>query len=79
MIYNNEKNIIQCAAINMPWMANIQKEQLKDVAAITGATLVDNEYGLGLEDVQLKHFGSAKVIQCDPEFTHIVGGSYTEE
>jgi hypothetical protein len=33
----------------MPWMANIQKEQLKDIAAMTGATLVDNEYGLTID------------------------------
>jgi chaperonin GroEL len=49
MVYNNEKGIVQCAAINMPWMANIQKEQLKDIAAMTGATLIDNEFGLTID------------------------------
>lgn len=46
---------------------------------MTGATLVDNEYGLKLQDVEFKHFGSAKMIKVDPEFTHIVGGNYTQE
>jgi len=32
-------------------MADIQKEILKDIAVITGATLIDNEYGLKIEDV----------------------------
>lgn len=59
MVYNNQKNIIQCCAINVPWMADIQKEMLKDIATMVGATLVDNEFGLKLEDVELKHFGSA--------------------
>lgn len=44
---------------------------------MTGATLIDNEFGLRLEDVELKHFGSAKMIKVDPEFTHIVGGNFT--
>ena len=30
---------------------------------MTGATLIDNEYGLKLENVELKHFGSAKMIK----------------
>jgi len=79
MIYNNEKDIVKCCAINQPWMADIHKEMLKDTAVMVGATLVDNEFGLKVEDVQLKHFGSAKVIKSDAEFTHIVGGNHTEE
>ena len=46
---------------------------------MTGATLIDNEYGLKLENVEFKHFGSAKMIKADPEFTHIVGGNFTQE
>ena len=60
-------------------MADIQKEMLKDIAVMTGATLVDNQYGLKIADVQLKHFGSAKVIKTDAEFTHIVGGNFSDE
>lgn len=49
----------------MPWSAGIQKEILKDIAVMTGATLVDNEFGLKIEDVKLEHFGSAKTIRVD--------------
>ena len=51
MIYNNQKDIIKCCAINLPWMADIQKELIKDIAVMVGATLVDNEYGLHLDQV----------------------------
>ncbi len=56
-------------------MANIQKEILKDIALATGATVIDNEYGIKLSDVKLEHFGSAKKISVDMNITHIIGGS----
>ena len=65
MIYNNQKDIIQSCAVNVPWSAGIQKEILKDIAVMTGATLVDNEFDLKIEDVKLEHFGSAKTIRVD--------------
>ena len=74
MVYNNSKEIIKCCAVNVPWMANMQKEMLTDIAVATGATLVDNEYGIKLQDVTLEHFGSAKKIVVDMNQTHIVGG-----
>ena len=48
MVYNNSKDIIKCCAVNVPWMANIQKDMLRDIAIATGATLIDNEYGIKL-------------------------------
>jgi chaperonin GroEL len=60
-------------------MADIQKEIIKDIATMVGATVIDNEFGLRLEDVQLKHFGSAKLIKTDQDFTHIVGGAFEKE
>ena len=76
MIYNNSKDILQCCAVNVPWSAGIQKEQLKDIAVMTGATLIDGDVNLMLEDVELKHLGSAKRVQIDATFTHIVGGNF---
>jgi chaperonin GroEL len=79
MVYNNSKDIIKCCAVNMPWMANMQKEMLTDIAIATGATLIDNEYELKLDQIKLEHFGSAKKIAVDMNITHIVGGSGTEQ
>jgi hypothetical protein len=31
-----------------------------------------------MEDVKLHHFGGAKNVTVDPEFTRIVGGNFTE-
>lgn len=76
MIYNNSKDILQCCAVNIPWSAGMQKESLKDIAVMTGATLIDDEHNLRLADVELKHLGSAKKVQIDASFTNIVGGNF---
>ena len=46
---------------------------------MTGATLIDDDMDLKLEDLELKHFGSAKNVKVDPTFTHIVGGDFRKE
>lgn len=79
MLYNNQKDILSCCAINIPWLAGLQKEVLKDIATMTGATLIDNEFILKLENVEMKHFGTAKLINVDETFTHIVGGGFKQE
>ncbi len=75
MVYNNSKDIVKCCAVNLPWMGNVQKDILKDIALATGATLIDNEYQITMDKVKLEHFGSAKKIAVDMNMTHIVGGS----
>lgn len=51
MIYNNNKGIVECCAVNVPWMAGIEKEMLLDIASQTGATVIDNEHDIKLQDV----------------------------
>ena len=53
MVYNNKKGDITSCAINIPYLVGLEKEILKDIAVLTGATLLDNEYSLMLKDVTL--------------------------
>jgi len=73
MIYNSKKGIIKCAAVNIPWAAGLEQDSLKDIAVITGATVVDNEHVLRLEDVELEHFGTAKLIKVSMDETIVDG------
>ena len=65
MVYNCKKGIVQCAAVNMPWTGGVEKENLKDIAALTGATVIDNEHVIKMQDVQLHHLGRAKFIKIN--------------
>jgi len=46
LVYNAKKGIVKCCAVNIPWAAGVELEQLRDIAAMTGATVVDNEHML---------------------------------
>lgn len=59
MVYNNKSGSLKTAAVNIPWSGGMETETLKDIAAMTGATVVDNQHYLELKDVELEHFGSA--------------------
>lgn len=74
MVYNNMKGIMQSAAVNIPWAGGVERDNLEDVAALTGATLVDNEHKLLLSEVGLEHFGRAKHIKVTETETSIVDG-----
>lgn len=75
LVYNNIKGIVSCAAVNIPWAGGVELEQLKDIAVMTGATIVDNEHMLTLPQVRMEHFGTAKFTKINEYETSIVGGS----
>lgn len=74
MVYNSKKGIIQCAAVNMPWTGGVELENLKDLAILTGAAVVDNEHMLTTKQIRLEHLGSAGFIKMTEYETTIVDG-----
>jgi len=59
-VMNREKNlnVFVCRAPGNVF----RKDILGDVAALTGATLISDENGIKLENVEVSHFGSAKKV-----------------
>jgi chaperonin GroEL len=74
MVYNSKKNIVKCCAVNIPWAAGIELENLRDIAAMTGATVVDNLHMLSVRQVRMEHFGKANYIKINEHETSIVDG-----
>jgi chaperonin GroEL len=75
MVFNNRKGIVKSVGVNIPWTGGLELENLKDIAALTGATFVDNEHVLRIEEVELKHFGRAQHIKVTEYDTSIVDGA----
>ena len=52
-----------------------RKEMLKDIATLTGGTVISEELGMTLEAAELEHLGTAKRVSIDKENTTIVDGA----
>ena len=79
LVYNNKKGIVSCAAVNIPWAGGVEQDNLKDIAVMTGATIVDNEHMLTLPQVRMEHFGRARFTKVNEFDTSIVGGGGSPE
>jgi chaperonin GroEL len=52
---------------------------LKDIAILTGGTVISEELGLKLENVEISHLGRARKVVADKEKTTIIEGKGSEE
>ena len=74
MILNRLRGTFTCVAVKAPGFGDRRKEMLKDIAILTGATVVTDELGYKLEDTTIDMLGSARQINVDKENTTIVDG-----
>jgi len=75
LVVNRIRGTIQVAAVKAPGFGDRRKEMLKDIAILTGATVVSEELGMSLETSGIEVLGSAKRVTIDKENTTIVDGS----
>ena len=74
MILNRLRGTFTCVAVKAPGFGDRRKEMLKDIAILTGATVVTDELGYKLEDTTIDMLGRARQINVDKENTTIVDG-----
>jgi chaperonin GroEL len=61
MVMNHKKGVVQSCAVNVPGMHNWKLEYMKDIAAISGATIVDEAAGMTFQgSFNAEWFGSVK-------------------
>jgi chaperonin GroEL len=75
LVVNKLRGALRVCAIKAPGFGNRRKDQLLDLAALTGAQAVMEELGLRLENITLEHLGHAKSIVIDKEHTLIIEGA----
>ncbi len=75
LVVNKLKGIFNATVIKAPLFGDRRKEALKDIAIVTGATLISADIGRKLESVKLEELGSAKRIIVGKDETTIVGGN----
>ena len=79
LVVNNLRGILKTTAVKAPGFGDRRKAMLEDIAILTGGTVIAEELGLKLENVQLKDLGRAKRIEIGKENTTIIDGAGKEE
>jgi len=74
LVLNRLKGVLNIAAVKAPGFGDRKKEMLKDIAILTGGTLITDELGLSLEKATLEQLGQAARIVVDKDNTTIVDG-----
>ena len=75
LVVNNMRGILKVAAVKAPGFGDRRKEMLKDIATLTGGTVISEDVGMSLEKVTLDDLGSAKKVQINKEDTTIIDGA----
>ncbi|WP_373029019.1 chaperonin GroEL [Sulfurovum sp.] len=74
LVLNRLKGVLNIVAVKAPGFGDRKKEMLKDIAILTGATLITEELGLTLEKATLAELGHAARVVIDKDNTVIVDG-----
>ena len=75
LVVNKLRGTFNCVAVKAPGFGDRRKEMLRDIAILTGGTVISEETGLELKDAKLEMLGHAKQIKVDKENTTIVEGA----
>jgi len=79
LVVNKLRGTFTTVAVKAPGFGDRRKEMLKDIATLTGATVVSEELGLKLDKVTPELLGQAKTVKITKEETTLVDGRGKED
>jgi chaperonin GroEL len=74
LVVNKLRGTLNIAAVKAPGFGDRRKEMLKDIASVTGGTLISEELGFKLENTKLNMLGRAKRVRISKDETTIIEG-----
>ena len=79
LILNKLRGVVNVVAIRAPGFGELRKLMLQDIAVLTGGTVITQDAGLNLDNIQLKLLGKARRVIVDKDTTTIVGDGFEIE
>lgn len=73
LILNKLRGIVNVVAIRAPGFGELRKLMLQDIAVLTGGTVITQDAGLSLDNIQVNLLGQARRIIVNKDTTTIVG------
>jgi chaperonin GroEL len=75
LVVNKLRGVLNICAVKAPGFGDRRKAMLGDMAVLTGGTVISEDLGLKLENLQLTQLGQAKQIKVDKDSTTIIQGA----
>ena len=75
LIVNKLRGTFTCVAVKAPGFGDRRKDMLRDIATLTGGTVISDELGLDLKETTLDMLGRARQVKVQKENTIIVDGA----
>ncbi|MCD6102138.1 MAG: chaperonin GroEL, partial [Candidatus Cloacimonetes bacterium] len=79
LVVNKLRGTLNVCAVKAPGFGDRRKEMLRDIAILTGGTVISEEVGLKLENTKLHDLGIAHKVIVDKENTTIREGKGSEK
>ncbi len=74
LVVNKLRGTVSVLAVKAPGFGDRRKEMLRDIAILTGGTVISEEIGRKLDSVTVEDFGSARRVVATKDDTTIVDG-----
>ena len=74
LVVNRLRAGLKVVAVKAPGFGDRRKAMLEDIAILTGGTVISEEQGYKLENVEMDHLGSCDKVTVDKDNTTIVDG-----
>lgn len=74
LVMNKMRGVLKVAVMKAPGYGDNQKDQLQDIAVITGASFISDEFGVKLADLTEDDLGNADKVTVKKDETIFIGG-----
>ena len=75
LVVNKLRGVLNICAVKAPGFGDRRKAMLGDMAVLTGGTVMSEDLGLKLENLELSQLGQAKQIKVNKDSTTIIQGA----
>lgn len=74
LVVNKLRGTFNALVVKAPGFGDRRKEMLEDIAILTGGSVISEELGKKLENIEVEDTGRADKVKADKENTSIIGG-----
>lgn len=75
LLLNKLRGTLNVVAVKAPGFGDRRKRILEDIAAVTGAQVIDKDFGMTLADANIQSMGTAKTVRVTKDDFLIVDGA----